>query len=379
MRQTKILIICSQEIIYERNDGGKKCSFRNYELFRQVFGKENVYLLMFTNCKHQNEENIYRITAYKTIFDRAVNILRGTLFTSASNEQRVIDFIKKNKIDIVVFERSMFGSMIRKIKKQGLNCKIWVFVHNIEKQYFENKVKHQSILFYLPYLKIRKSEKVTFENADYIMTLTNRDALLIKEIYGKDCNLMLPMTFYDVFDQNRVFKINSNQEIKELLYIGTMFPPNYDGMKWFVQNVMPRLEGYHLSIVGKNFESKRKELERKNVSVIGTVSALDKYYYSNNIMVMPIFYGDGMKIKTAEAMMYGKIIIATDEALEGYAVEGVKGIYRCNTVEEFLIEIENVSKYNKVGYCDEVRKLFLSKYCLNTQIGECKKKWSPLL
>ena len=136
MRKTKILIICSQEIIYERNDGGKKCSFRNYELFRQVFGKENVYLLMFTNCKHQNEENIYRITAYKTIFDRAVNILRGTLFTSASNEQRVIDFIKKNKIDIVVFERSMFGSMIRKIKKQGLNCKIWVFVHNIEKQYF---------------------------------------------------------------------------------------------------------------------------------------------------------------------------------------------------------------------------------------------------
>ena len=36
MRKTKILIICSQEIIYERNDGGKKCSFRNYELFRQV-------------------------------------------------------------------------------------------------------------------------------------------------------------------------------------------------------------------------------------------------------------------------------------------------------------------------------------------------------
>ena len=36
MRKTKILIICSQEIIYERNDGGKKCSFRNYELFRLI-------------------------------------------------------------------------------------------------------------------------------------------------------------------------------------------------------------------------------------------------------------------------------------------------------------------------------------------------------
>ena len=45
----KVLIICGQEIILEQNDGGKKCSYRNFELFQQVFGVDNVYLIMFTN------------------------------------------------------------------------------------------------------------------------------------------------------------------------------------------------------------------------------------------------------------------------------------------------------------------------------------------
>ena len=29
----KVLVVCGQEIIEIRNDGGKKCSYRNYELY----------------------------------------------------------------------------------------------------------------------------------------------------------------------------------------------------------------------------------------------------------------------------------------------------------------------------------------------------------
>ncbi|MDE5696996.1 MAG: hypothetical protein K2I96_06230, partial [Lachnospiraceae bacterium] len=126
----KVLVVCGQEIIYERNDGGKKCSYRNYELFCKVFGSKNVYLCMLTNYSAEDKEMIFRIAAYRTIVDRGVNILRGTLFTSAANEQKIVNFIQKNNIDIVFLERSMYGSLIRKIKKRKLKCEIWVFVHN---------------------------------------------------------------------------------------------------------------------------------------------------------------------------------------------------------------------------------------------------------
>ena len=77
-------------------------------------------------------------------------------------------------------------------------------------------------------------------------------------------------------------------------------------------------------------------------------------------------------IKTAEAMMYGKTILASDEALEGYEVADVQGIYRCNTKEEYVKTIRLIE--GKENYYSEmVRQLFLTKYCLDSQIIWCKE------
>ena len=373
----KVLIICGQEIIYERNDGGKKGSYKNYELFQNVFGKQNVFLYIMTNKYFDNEEQIFRVRSYKNVLDRAFNIVRGSFFTSSRNEDIIIDFIEKNEIDIVCFERSMFGRMIKEIKRRGLKCEIWISVHNIEKNYFENKVKYHSKKFYLPYKMISYSEKQTFKYADYIIALTQRDASLIKEYYNKEANCILPMAFRDNYDRSK--QELDVEESKELLFIGTMFPPNYDGIKWFVENVMVELDEYHLQIVGKNFELKRKELERKNVTVIGSVENLEKYYYRNNIIVMPIFYGDGIKVKTAEAMMYGKTILASDEALEGYDVKGIDGIVRCNSKTEYIEAIKMESTKRVYQYNQTVRELFLDKYSFEKQRSKCEKMWECIV
>lgn len=267
----------------------------------------------------------------------------------------------------------MYGSLIKKIKRKGLNCQIWIFVHNIEKNYFANKVKHQNFLFCVPYFIVSKSEKETFEYSDYVITLTSRDAHLLKKMYGKKCDMILPMTFRDTFNESNLAKEDLHKH--QIMFIGTMFPPNYDGIKWFVNNVMPELDDCELYIIGKNFEQKRKELERKNVTVVGTVENLDKYYYSNSIIVMPIFYGDGMKIKTAEAMMYGKTILASNEALEGYDVEKIKGIYRCNSKDEFIRVINLVFREGNYNYRKDVRELFLMNYSFDNQVIECRRKW----
>ena len=205
------------------------------------------------------------------------------------------------------------------------------------------------------------------------MTLTERDSEILKRCYHVSSDIILPMTFKDKYDNQRERKLEKG---KQLLFVGTMFPPNYDGIKWFVDQVMPELSDYKLKIVGKNFEKKRTELERKNVQVIGTVDDLEEYYYSNSVMVMPIFYGDGMKIKTAESFMYGRTIFASDEALEGYEVEGVKGIFRCNTKEEYINAIHTFfSEKNVRYYQEEVRNLFLKKYSFENQVAYCIEKW----
>lgn len=371
-------MICGQEIIEDRSDGGKQGSYKNYELLKQIFGQENVYLCMFTRDNNKSTGNIIRLSAYKTILDRVMNILSGAVFTSRKTENWLISYIKKEKFDILYFDRSVYGSLIRKIDMQKINCRKWVFMHNIEKNYFYNKARHQGILYYFAYLIIARDEKETISRADYIINVTARDAELLSEIYGRNSDIILPMSFQDVFVKDKIQSNNITGK-KKLLFIGSMMPPNYDGIKWFVDNVMSELKEYTLKIVGKGFEKKRKELEHENVQVIGYVDNLEDYYYADNIIVMPIFYGDGIKVKTAEAMMYGKIILATDEALEGYNVEGTNDIYRCNTKEEFLSALEEISSEGRHGYSESVRRLFCSKFCFDIQVNQCKKIWNETL
>ena len=124
LKDEKVLIVCGQEIIKERNDGGKLCSYRNLELFQSVFGKENVFLIMFSKYKEIDKNtHIIRKPTHCGKINKVRDVLTGHMFTSAANEMELINFIKEKGIRFVVFERSMFGKIICKIKK-STDCRI---------------------------------------------------------------------------------------------------------------------------------------------------------------------------------------------------------------------------------------------------------------
>ena len=75
---------------------------------------------------------------------------------------------------------------------------------------------------------------------------------------------------------------------------------------------------------------------------------------------MPIFSGSGMKVKTAEALMYGKFLIGTKEAFEGYEIDEKIGIL-CNNANDFIKNINKYSQQNLI-YNAPSRTLFIDKY-----------------
>lgn len=371
-----MIMISWQNFITKRNDGGKQASYRLYELAKSAC--PDLDLVIFTN-DILGEYESFRMPSHSNVLFRGINILTGHMFTSSALEQKVIDRIKKENFDTVLLDRSMYGTLAKKIKQQCPDVKIWVFLHNIEKNYFKNKISKSNpiakLVLQFPYKAICKSEKETLYYADKLLTLTQRDSETLSKEYGKSADQVLPMAFYDSFDQSKVCISENDIFDGDILFIGSLFNANYDGIKWFVEKVMPELPNYRLKIVGKNFEEKKVELSRDNVEVIGTVDNLSEYYYANNIMIMPIPYGDGIKIKTAEALMYGKTILASDEALEGYDVNGVDGIYRCNSKEDYISTINKLLSESKKTFCPSVRELFLKNHSLDNQIEECKKIW----
>ena len=79
-------------------------------------------------------------------------------------------------------------------------------------------------------------------------------------------------------------------------------------------------------------------------------------------MILPIFKGSGMKVKTCESLMYGKNIIATDEAFVGYDVDYDRVGGKCNTAEEFIACIEDFENHPRPRFNAYSRQMYLEKY-----------------
>lgn len=372
----KVLYICGQEMLLDRRDGGKKCSYRNYKMLCEVYGEENVFAYIFTDMSSECNEYIHREKGHKSIIHKIINVALLHPFYSPKQEKRLIEYIKNEKFNLVFMERSMFGTLAKSLKNAKISTQ--VFLHNIEKNYVWNKVK-KNLMFILPYISTKYNERMTFKYVDEIICLTKRDSKLLKEIYHRECSAIIPMTFSDEFSEEKLKKAKKDSE-KKLLFIGSCFPPNYDGIKWFIENVMPKLQEYKLYVVGKDFEKKRSELQRENVEIIGTVDTLENYYYSNSVMVMPIRYGDGMKVKTAEALMYGKIIVGSEETFVGYDIQGINGIYECECIEDYVKTIRNILKSSEyVGYSQDVRNKFVNTYSNKNAVSIYTNKFLNLL
>lgn len=356
--EDKILFVTGNDIFDEYGNGGVKGSKKNYDLLVNKFGKNSVIVLQFalSTYKHNTDlgSNLICFQSPDGNLQALIAACGGCKKYFPWEEAKILKCINSLNVQYVFFD----GTTIGKLVKRKTQYRQIVFFHNIEADYALNKVKNESFLFLPSYMASLYNEKMAI-CADKICCLNERDAKLIKDRYGRAADCLLPVSFADSFEKEKT-RINDDEKI---LFVGSYFGPNVDGVEWFIKNVMISLEEVELNIVGKGFECKKIEYEKYgNVNVIGTVDDLSEYYYSHDIVVMPIRYGAGMKVKTAEAMMYGRTIIASDEALEGYDVDGVDGICRCNSAEEYIRTIKaELVKIHK-PYNESVRKLFLDKY-----------------
>lgn len=352
----RILFISHFDFITDTNTGGQKLAKSHYEIFCQIFGQNNVFCAILSE-KEIFEDKIRSIPHTRSRRATFLNSLHGYIRGySKKAEECVLEYAKQINPDLIFVDFSCYGSTIKKLKCNLPKIKIIAFFHDVESNYEINRVRKDSKFYYFSYRSALKQEKLTVKEANKIIALNVRDDYGIQKIYHRKADLLMPICLEDKFEQKQGI-IND----KYLLFVGSLFGPNIDGIKWYVENVAQFLK-YKTYVVGKGFENFRDELETENVRIIGKVDDISEYYYSSQAVVMPILYGDGMKVKTAEALMFGKTVIGTNEAFEGYdIVDGIHG-YCVNTAQGFIecINSKILKRYN-----EDSRKLFIKNYSLS--------------
>jgi glycosyltransferase involved in cell wall biosynthesis len=107
-----------------------------------------------------------------------------------------------------------------------------------------------------------------------------------------------------------------------MLFVGAIHEedsPNYDGLCWFVDQVLPLIERAlqwetHLTVVGYLGEKVSLDQFRghSRVTLLGTVANTEPLYDSHRLFIAPSRYAAGSPYKVYEAASFGLPTVATD-------------------------------------------------------------------
>lgn len=271
--------------------------------------------------------------------------------------QEVRKELEKGDCCLVFISQSLLGRVAQYIKQKFPSVRIVTFFHNIEIHYATAYVRARKIKAWPFYLLVKYWEKVACRNTDIFITLNRRDSRLLKQYYDCQAATELPTSFNDIYDKNQANSMEDAEPI-DYLFVGVAFFANIHGIQWFIDNVMPHVNG-HLYVIGKGMQDNIFRNLSPRIHIQGFVTDLSLYYYRARFVVSPIFIGGGMKTKTAEALMYGKTILGTEEAFEGYEIDK-RCMLQCDTAEDFVKNINTHLKEDRIN--PYARTLFLEHY-----------------
>ena len=310
----------------------------------------NVYTIYITNQSIELTDHVMKVEDSSKI-EKIEAVLHGyPPYLNKNAVTKIIETIQEKDISVVYIDNSISGQLIKRIKERYKNITIIAFFHDIEivkmredkDVNFLRKIIHP--IFY-------KNERLTVEFADRTIVLNERDKKLYQKKYEKLPDAIVPISIPEITDIPFEIKHYENEKLK-ILFVGVEYGPNLSGVRWLLNNVLPLITcDYEFNIVGYNMEKYRTEFERYSdkIHVIGTVESLKEWYVNADLIVAPIFEGGGMKVKTAEALSYGKNFIGCTESLEGYW-EGIPDnlrnhkIYKCDDAKGFAGVINDIAK-----------------------------------
>lgn len=271
--------------------------------------------------------------------------------------QSVLDRIERDGINLVFLDGSNLGALAKAIKQSAPGVTVCTFCHNVEASFFWGALKRRRSLRALAVLAVNcLAERKAVRHSDVIIALSARDSDGLKRLYGRGATHVSAIAVEEPAAALEVAQPVDRP--KYALFVGGIYYANRAGIAWFAKHVSPRI-GLRTIVVGHGFETFRTDLETSGaVEVIGGVDDLSSWYRGAHVVVAPIFDGSGMKTKVAEALMFGKRIIATPEAFSGYEAVAADAGWRCATADEFVAAITEAEALDLPDFDPVLRALY---------------------
>ena len=334
-------------------NGGDQGTKKNLDLLCRVLGVDNVDVFYL----HPKSGKSTLLEYVKG----AILMPFGYFFgLTPTKVQQIVN--KAKNYNFVFIDRSIFGLIAKALKAADYQGRIITSFQNVEALYMAAKL-HKGLPFRSVLINCAdRNDQWSCAYSDKIIVLNDRDKDELQKRYNRKADVNIPVALEDRCVESEIDTKIKTRKRPLCLFLGAYFLANNEGILWFLQNVYPHVD-VDVKIVGRGMARLKQESSLlQDIEVISDAPDLTPFFKEADLMILPIFSGSGMKVKTCESLMFGKNIIATNEALEGYAIEDGVNAWRCNTPDEFIRCIQDFARHPRLRFNAAARELYLTNY-----------------
>ncbi len=181
---------------------------------------------------------------------------------------------------------------------------------------------------------------------DQVLTVSEEDRRALEEAAGRP----LPGTTIPIaIDPADFPPIPGAPEAKGVLHIGGLhWPPNAEGVRWFLREVWPRVRSKEpearLFLIGARPPRDLRSWAARDPSVVvpGFVADPTPYWQQSAALIVPVHAGSGVRVKILEAWSRGVPVVSTSIGCEGLKAQHGENLWIANSPEEFAHAIVTI-------------------------------------
>ncbi len=238
--------------------------------------------------------------------------------------------------------------------------------------------------------RIKKYEGMIVNDFDATLAVAEPDRLLLLDaLHQYNPNKNTPISVIPIaVDTSKIQPVPRAKNSLNILTMGTLYyPPNADGIRWFIQNVFPlirqELTAVKLTIIGKNPPKDFLKLaadETSGIVTTGFVPELDPDFAEAAVTVVPVRAGGGMRVRILEAFARAAPVVTTTVGLEGIDARPGEDVLIADSPEDFARAVISLFQdpVLQQKLSDNGRQLVEKKYDWQVILGELDQVYQRL-
>lgn len=367
----KILVVSFTQVP-PIESGSQKCIFEYCELLKSLgFDVHFLYIKGFRS-KIDKQLKTYWGDKLHIYSKKIIDIPSQMLLRLKSNictYNHVDDFYPVGLTNFVkkLHHKQHFNAIIvnyvilTKLFKSDLSCKKILFAHDCMSF---KKIRLNLNKFWIDLTPNEEAKGI--QRSDVILAIQEKEACYFSCLHPKG----EIYTVYSPFSiHQQCLKQNNN-----ILFFSGKSVLNVNGINYFISEILPIVQkiipDVQLLIAG-SICGLLKHNGNSSIKMIGTVDNVDDFYARGDIAINPIYQGTGLKIKTFEALSYGKVVIVHPHSAEGIFRPHNAPILVGNTPQEFANHLINILSnyelrqhysYKAIDYIHSLNQYIIQQY-----------------